>query len=147
VSVLIPAHNEEHFVAKCIASVVATGWPTDRLEILVIDHQSTDATATVARAAGARVISAERGKKIGAVRNVGLATAQGEFVAFVDADCTVPRTWLSSGIDILRSDQRVGAVGGGPALAPEDGTWGGAMSRADSGFDWDRPRGNHAGDL
>lgn len=123
VSVLIPAHNEENFIAKCIASVFATGWPADRLEILVIDHQSTDATAAVARAAGARVISAERDKKIGGVRNVGLSAAQGEFVAFVDADCTVPRTWLSSAIDILRSDARVGAVGGGPALAPKDGTW------------------------
>ena len=123
VSVLIPAHNEEKFIAQCIASVFATGWPVERLEILVIDHRSTDATAAVARAAGARVISAERGKKIGAVRNVGLKAAQGDFVAFVDADCTVPPTWLSSAIDILLSDNRVGAVGGGPALAPEDGTW------------------------
>lgn len=123
VSVLIPAHNEESFIAKCIASVFSTGWPAERLEILVIDHQSTDTTAAAARAAGAQVISAERGKKIGAVRNVGLAAAQGEFVAFVDADCTVPRTWLSSAIDILVSDERVGAVGGGPALAPVDGTW------------------------
>ena len=123
ISVLIPAHNEEHFIGRCIASVIATGWPTDRLEILVVDHQSTDATAAIARAAGARVISADRGMKIGAVRNVGLTAAHGEFVAFVDADCTVPRTWLRSAIDILSSDSRVGAVGGGPALAPEDGTW------------------------
>lgn len=123
ISVLIPAHNEEHFIGRCIASVIATGWPTDRLEILVVDHQSTDATAAIARAAGACVISADHGMKIGAVRNVGLTAAHGEFVAFVDADCTVPSTWLRSAIDILSSDSRVGAVGGGPALAPEDGTW------------------------
>ena len=123
ISVLIPAHNEEHFIGRCIASVLATGWPVDHLEILVIDHQSTDATAMVARAAGARVLSAERGMKIGAVRNVGLAAAHGEFVAFVDADCTVPSTWLRTAIDILSSDSRVGAVGGGPALAQQDGTW------------------------
>jgi len=123
ISVLIPAHNEESFIGTCIASVLATGWPGDHLEILVIDHQSTDATAMVARAAGARVLSAARGMKIGAVRNVGLAAAHGEFVAFVDADCTVPSTWLRTAIDILGSDSRVGAVGGGPALAPHDGTW------------------------
>ncbi len=123
VSVLIPAHNEENSIARCIASVQATGWPSDRLEILVIDHQSTDGTAAVARDAGARVIGADRRKRIGAVRNVGLAAAQGDVVAFVDADCTVPRTWLSSAVSILVSDPRIGAVGGGPALAPEDGTW------------------------
>ena len=123
ISVLIPAHNEEHIIGRCIASVLATGWPADRLEILVIDHQSTDATAAIARAAGARVIGADHGMKIGAVRNVGLASARGEYVAFVDADCTVPSTWLRSAIDILSTDSRVGAVGGGPALAPQDGTW------------------------
>lgn len=123
VSVLIPAHNEEKTIARCIASVWATGWTADQLEILVVDHQSTDGTSAVAREAGARVIGADRGKRIGAVRNVGLAAAHGEFVAFVDADCTVPRTWLSSAINILISDSRVGAAGGGPALAPEDGTW------------------------
>ena len=123
VSVLIPARNEEKFIGRCVASVWATGWPADQLEILVIDHQSTDNTAAVAREAGARVISADRGKKIGAVRNVGLIAAKGNFVAFVDADCTVPRTWLGSAINILASDPSVGAVGGGPALAPVDGTW------------------------
>lgn len=123
VSVLIPARNEEKFIGRCIASVRATGWTAERLEILVIDHQSTDDTAAVARKAGAQVISADRKKKIGAVRNVGLTKAKGDFVAFVDADCTVPRTWLSSAISILVSDPRVGAVGGGSALAPADGTW------------------------
>lgn len=123
VSVLIPAHNEEKFIGRCIASVLATGWPAKQLEILVIDHESTDDTAAVARESGAHVISADRGKKIGAVRNIGLLTATGEFVAFVDADCTVPGSWLSSAIKILVSDPRVGAVGGGPALAPADGTW------------------------
>lgn len=123
VSVLIPARNEEDSIGRCIASIWATGWPVDQLEILVIDHQSIDRTAAIAHEAGARVIEASRAKKIGAVRNAGLAAAQGTFVAFVDADCTVPSTWLSSAINILVSDTRIGAVGGGPALAPVDGTW------------------------
>jgi len=91
ISVLIPAHNEENFIGRCIASVIATGWPADRLEIVVIDHQSTDATATVARASGARILSADRGITIGAVRNVGLAAAREEFAEFVDAICVVTR--------------------------------------------------------
>lgn len=123
VSVVIPAHNEEKFISKCIASVIATQWPANRLEILVIDHRSTDATADIARQAGATVLAASQDLRIGGVRNVGLSAAKGEFVAFVDADCTVPATWLSSAISILRSNSRVGAVGGGPALSPCSGTW------------------------
>lgn len=122
VSVIIPAYNEEAFIKECISSVLRTGWPREQLEILVIDHQSTDATADFSRSAGARVLDQTRDKKIGAVRNAGLTAATGEFVAFVDADCTVPCTWLASAIDLLQSDDKIGAVGG-PCLSPRNGTW------------------------
>lgn len=122
VSIVIPAHNEAHLVGGCITSVFANDWPRDQLEVFVIDHQSSDATATIAQAAGARVIHQTRDKKIGAIRNAGLNAARGEFVAYVDADCTVPQTWLRSAITILGSHSDVGAVGG-PCLSPSDGTW------------------------
>lgn len=121
VSVLIPAHNEEEYISHCIASIFRTGWPRERLEILVMDNCSMDATARLARAAGADVLHVSSGR-IGAVRNVGLAAAKGEFVAYVDGDCEVPQTWLRTAIDLLRSEACVGAVGG-PCLSPTDGTW------------------------
>jgi glycosyltransferase involved in cell wall biosynthesis len=120
VSVVIPAHNEEQYIGDCIASVLRTGWPREQLEILVVDHSSTDSTAKLARMAGAEVLQISRGK-IGAVRNVGLAAANGEFVAYVDGDCTVPPTWLRTAITLLQSDASIGAVGG-PCLSPADGT-------------------------
>lgn len=122
VSVIIPAHNEEKFIEECISSVLQAGCPLDRLEVLVVDHRSTDATADIARQAGARVIHESRECKIGAVRNTGLGSASGEIVAYVDADCTVPSTWLRTAISLLLSDERTGAVGG-PCLAPSKGTW------------------------
>jgi glycosyltransferase involved in cell wall biosynthesis len=121
VSVLIPAHNEEEYISRCIASVFGTGWPRDQLQILVMDNCSADATARQARTAGADVLHVSMGR-IGAVRNVGLAAAQGEFVAYVDGDCEVPPTWLRTAIDLLRADPRIGAIGG-PCLSPVDGTW------------------------
>lgn len=121
VSVLIPAHNEEEYISRCIASVYGTGWPRDRLQILVIDNCSADATAKQARTAGADILHVSTGR-IGAVRNVGLAAAQGEFVAYVDGDCEVPATWLRTAIDLLRTRPDLGAIGG-PCLSPADGTW------------------------
>lgn len=121
VSVLIPAHNEEEHISDCIASVLKTGWPPDRLEILVIDHSSTDSTAMLAHKSGAGVVQISTGR-IGAVRNFGLAAAKGEYVAYVDGDCSVPPTWLQAAIELLESDARIGAVGG-PCLSPSDGTW------------------------
>ena len=121
VSVVIPAHNEERYIGKCIASVMKTGWPREMLELLVIDHTSTDRTAKLARALGARVLAISTGK-IGSVRNAGLAAAKGEYVAYVDGDCSVPATWLQTAIGLLESDESIGAVGG-PCLSPTDGTW------------------------
>lgn len=134
VSVLIPAHNEEEYIGGCIASVLKTGWPRDRLEILVIDNCSTDSTAKQARKAGADVLHAPTGR-IGAVRNVGLWAAKGEFIAYVDGDCEVPPKWLETAIGLLQSNANVGAVGG-PCLSPAEGTWvqrSIAPSEADSG--------------
>jgi glycosyltransferase involved in cell wall biosynthesis len=121
VSAIIPAHNEQEFIAGCIASVLDCGHPRELLEILVIDHSSTDATKTLADRAGATVLQLQGGR-IGTVRNTGLRAARGEFVAFVDGDCLVPATWLRSAILILESDSRIGAVGG-PCLSPNTGSW------------------------
>jgi glycosyltransferase involved in cell wall biosynthesis len=101
--------------------VLAADWPHETLEILVIDHASTDTTADMARAAGAKVLSLSNGK-IGAARNAGLYAASGEFIAYVDADCTVPSTWIRTAIGLMNSDTTIAAVGG-PCLSPADGTW------------------------
>ncbi|AIG64355.1 glucosyl-3-phosphoglycerate synthase [Corynebacterium atypicum] len=92
-SVVIPALNEEQTVAGVVAAVAADG----PQEILVIDADSADATARRAREAGARVvgwrevlpgISPRAGKGESLWR--GVAAAQGQFVAFVDADLKRP---------------------------------------------------------
>jgi len=121
VSVIIPAHNEQELIAGCIASVFNCGHPRELLEILVIDHSSTDATKDLADRAGATVLQL-KGGRIGTVRNTGLRAARGEYVAFVDGDCLVPANWLRSAIRILESDSRIGAVGG-PCLSPNTGSW------------------------
>jgi glycosyltransferase involved in cell wall biosynthesis len=121
VTVIVPARNEEAWIQQCIASIRYTGWPAEALEIIVVDNCSTDATADRAARATARVIHHDTGT-IGAVRNAGLKAARGDFVAYVDGDCTVARTWLRGAIELLQADDRVGAVGG-PCLSPHRGTW------------------------
>lgn len=121
VSVIVPAHNEDHFIESCIASIYACGWLKEKMEIIVVDNLSTDCTANLALRSGARVVSQEKGR-IGAIRNAGLKSAKGDFVAFVDGDCTVAQTWIQSAIDLLISDRQSGAIGG-PCLSPTTGTW------------------------
>ena len=92
VSVVIPARNEERNLPRLLASLHAQ---TERpLEVLVVDDDSTDRTAAVARAAGIGVVesgpppSGWLGKPWAC--HQGVAAASGERVLFLDAD-----TWLA----------------------------------------------------
>lgn len=87
VSVVIPTYNSAHFLREAIASVHAQQWPA--LEIIIVDDGSTDDTAAVVNSlAGQGELRFIRQENAGAAaaRNAGIAAAQGEWIAFLDAD-------------------------------------------------------------
>ena len=89
ISLVIPAYNEARYLPRLLGSLAVAG---DRyvaaggmVEIIVADNMSTDDTAAIATAAGARVVRVEQ-RRIAAARNGGAATANGRIIAFLDAD-------------------------------------------------------------
>jgi hypothetical protein len=100
--VLIPAHNEELSIERAIRSVQATGYPKDKLEILVVADNCTDRTAEIAEESGATVIRRKNGRDRGKgfALEFGIAharsTGRGRTVVVVDADCTVSRNFLTA---------------------------------------------------
>jgi glycosyltransferase involved in cell wall biosynthesis len=89
ISVIVPAFNEEKLIAASLRSMqqaarsfAQRGWET---EMIVCDNNSTDATAALARAEGARVVF-EPVNQIARARNTGAAAAGGDWFVFVDAD-------------------------------------------------------------
>jgi glycosyltransferase involved in cell wall biosynthesis len=92
ISLIIPCYNEAALLPRLLATVETArrayrGDPAD-LEIIVSDNDSTDATATIAAAAGCRVAFTAT-RCIAAARNAGAAIAQGSVVAFIDADSQI----------------------------------------------------------
>jgi cellulose synthase/poly-beta-1,6-N-acetylglucosamine synthase-like glycosyltransferase len=90
ITILMPAHNEESGIAATLTALRATLDP--HVQILVVADNCTDATATIARAAGANVIErhseTERGKGFAlAFGRDHLRTAQPDVVMVLDADC------------------------------------------------------------
>jgi glycosyltransferase involved in cell wall biosynthesis len=83
ISVIIPAYNAARFLPRCLNSVFAQ--TLKPAEVIVVDDGSTDDTAAVAAALGARVISQANGG-ISAARNTGIRNASGDWLAFLDAD-------------------------------------------------------------
>lgn len=83
VSVVIPAYNEAARVGAAIESVRRQ--TEAAAEIIVVDDGSSDATAEIAAAAGARVVSKSNGG-LSSARNRGIREASAAWVAFLDAD-------------------------------------------------------------
>ena len=89
ISVIIPAYNEEKLIGETLSSVTgaldgfsARGWET---ELIVCDNNSTDGTARLAQAAGARIVF-EPINQIARARNKGAEAAEGDWLLFIDAD-------------------------------------------------------------
>ena len=79
-AVIILTHNEERHIEACIESASFAD------EILVIDDESTDRTAELARAAGARVIVHPLAGDFAGQRNFALTQTDADWVLYVDAD-------------------------------------------------------------
>ncbi len=118
-SIIIPAHNEEAFIGPTLAAAheAAQALGVD-YELIVVDDQSTDRTAEIAKIARARVVPVQL-RQIGAVRNAGAAQAHGAVLVFLDADTHLPPATLAAAWAAL--DKVVG--GGALVQFPQTVPW------------------------
>ncbi len=99
VSVVVPTYNRSAFLARCLGSLENQTISRELYEVIVVDDGSVDNTAEVCKAfaqtTSTRLIYL-RGPHKGpaAARNLGIAEARGEIVAFIDDDCEASKDWL-----------------------------------------------------
>lgn len=108
-SVVIPVYNSEDTLAACLHGLRAQDFPQGQYEVIVVNDGSSDNSAAVAAGFDVRLLEQDN-QGAPAARNLGLSNAQGDWVAFTDADCIPSRSWLSSLV------KAVDAIGGGTAL-------------------------------
>lgn len=110
-SIVIPAFNEARLIEGSLQSVAASIAANQRSgftsEIIVVDNNSTDNTAELARLAGARVVF-EPINQIGRARNAGAAHATGDWLLFLDADSLLTSELLTDIIRVIESGKYVG---------------------------------------
>jgi glycosyltransferase involved in cell wall biosynthesis/GT2 family glycosyltransferase len=118
VSVAIPTRDRPDSAAEAVAALLASRYPSDRFEAIVVDNRPLgeqpgegDAVAGVLRDPRVRVLREPLSGGANA-RNRGLEEARGEIVAFVDDDVIVDRDWLASVAIAFAGAENVGAVSG-----------------------------------
>lgn len=117
-TVIIPAYNEGAMVEKAIASVAASDYPADRLEIICIDDGSEDDTWSYIQRAQRRYphlvrpfrFPANRGKKAGLY--AGFTRGRGEVFVTLDSDSLIAPDALRHLVAPLLHDPKIGAVAG-----------------------------------
>lgn len=117
ISIIIPTYNEATVIKEKLSNISLSDYPSDRMDVIVVDSGSTDSTANLARdffsqnnLKGQVVEEKERSGKSGAL-NIGLKHALGELVCISDAECKWDRQALGNAARYL-SDPTVGSVSG-----------------------------------
>lgn len=108
VSVVVPVRNEAPKIARCLQALL--NQTLQPYEVIVVDGHSADSTVEVARKFPVTVTYEDYGT-VGGARQVGVEHAQGDYVAFTDADCIPRENWLEN--LICEFDDGVVGVGGG----------------------------------
>jgi cellulose synthase/poly-beta-1,6-N-acetylglucosamine synthase-like glycosyltransferase len=117
-AVVVPAHDEELLVGRCVHSLLAQDYPVDRFRVLVVADNSTDATAAVAGATGAEVMVRNQPDARGKGRALRWATDRllaepdpPDAIVVVDADSVADphllaalAAELESGNDVVQAD-------------------------------------------
>ena len=110
VSVIVPVRDGEPTIEGCLDAILATDFPAERREILVVDNGSSDGSPALIQSRPVRYLR-EPKRGVSNARNRGIAESTGEILAFVDADCLVEPQWLT---ELVRpfEDPEVGSVAG-----------------------------------
>ena len=104
VSVIIPVYNYDRYLAEAVESVLSQTY--QHLEVIVVDDGSTDRSGAVAKSFAGRGVRywPQVHSGIGLTRNKGVELAQGEFIAFLDADDRWPQQKIERQLRAFESD-------------------------------------------
>lgn len=107
-SIIIPAYNEQDYLTETLNTLKQNMSQINlNGEIIVTDNNSSDRTAELAKAQGAKVVF-EAINQISRARNTGARAAQGRYLVFVDADTHIPLALLQQALANLESGKIIG---------------------------------------
>ena len=113
VGVVVVNHNGGDLTLRCLRSLLASEWPSDRLWVVLVDNASSDGVVAKVRADLGAVTVVETGSNVGfgAGCNAGIRVLPDvDYVALVNNDATVEPGWLVPLVAALQSAPDIGAA-------------------------------------
>jgi glycosyltransferase involved in cell wall biosynthesis len=108
VSIIISTKNEERQIENCLKSVMGQAYPRDRLEIIVVDNDSSDKTKEIARKYTKKVF--DHGPERSAQKNFGIRESEGEYFLHLDADMTLSENVIAECMVKMQNDKDLVAL-------------------------------------
>jgi len=112
VSVIVPVWNDAAGLARCLSAIRCQSYPSDRIQLIVVDNGSSDGSFEVAQSFAGMTALIEPMPGSYAARNAGLQCALGDYVAFTDSDCVPDKSWIEEGIAAASREPKLGVLAG-----------------------------------
>jgi glycosyltransferase involved in cell wall biosynthesis len=108
-SIIVPVYKREKFIKRCIDSILNQTY--DNTEVIVVYNESPDRTLEIIETYGNKIKLIKQGKTSPAIaRNVGIAHANGTYVAFCDSDDYFARDKLEKQMKVMRENPDIGVT-------------------------------------
>jgi len=127
ISIIIPAHNEERHIEKCMESLLAQEYRD--IEIIVVDNGSSDNTSKIVEryvesyGGKVRLLRMKSNIGPGGGRNAGASNATGEILVFVDADMVFPPDYVTKLISPIQRGEALLTTHANEYVANVENPW------------------------
>ncbi len=111
-SFVIPAHNEEQYIGKCLDSIFEAIGDDPDIEVIVVDNNSTDKTAAVVAQYSKAKLLREHKPGANSARQAGYLAAKAKLIANVDADTLVDKDWVNHAIGAFAANPKLVGLSG-----------------------------------
>ncbi len=126
VSIIVAARNEEEHIRACIDSLLNVQYPSDRLEVIIVNDHSTDNTAQYLREyndSRLLIVSLEDSQINGSKKQAlayAATIAKGDIWMYTDADCVVPNAWVARAVSLFNHQDNLDIILGSVGINTVD---------------------------
>lgn len=105
VSVIVPVYNAEHFLQKCIQSLIHQTYKN--IEIILIDDGSTDQSKLICEILSEQdsriIFTTKKNEGVSSARNLGISISSGKYTTFLDADDWIETTAIKNMVEEIKT--------------------------------------------